>query len=79
MLYISAEESEEQVAIRAKRIKVKSENLHLSSENDLTGILNHIDRISFLVIIDSIQTIHNSGLDSLPGSPSQIRDCGQKF
>ena len=76
----SAEESEEQVAIRAKRIKVKSENLHLSSENDLTGILNHIDRISpSLVIIDSIQTIHNSGLDSLPGSPSQIRDCGQKF
>ena len=80
VLYISAEESEEQVAIRAKRIKVKSENLHLSSENDLTGILNHIDRISpSLVIIDSIQTIHNSGLDSLPGSPSQIRDCGQKF
>ena len=80
VLYISAEESEEQVAIRAKRIKVESNNLHLSSENDLNGILLHIDRISpSLVIIDSIQTILNSDLDSLPGSPSQIRDCGQKL
>ena len=80
ILYVSAEESEEQVAIRAKRINVKSDNLHLSSENDLNGILTHIDRISpALVIIDSIQTIINSDLDSLPGSPSQIRDCGQKF
>ena len=80
VLYVSAEESEEQVAIRAKRINVESNNLHLSSENDLNGILTHIDRISpALVVIDSIQTILNSDLDSLPGSPSQIRDCGQKF
>ena len=80
VLYVSAEESEEQIAIRAKRINVESKNLHLSSENDLNGILTHIDRISpALVIIDSIQTILNSDLDSLPGSPSQIRDCGQKF
>ena len=80
VLYVSAEESEEQIAIRAKRINVESKNLHLSSENDLNGILTHIDRISpALVIIDSIQTILNSDLDSLPGSPSQIRGCGQKF
>jgi len=80
VLYVSAEESEEQVAIRAKRINIESDNLHLSSENDLHGILTHIDRIApSLVIIDSIQTILNSDLDSLPGSPSQIRDCGQKF
>lgn len=80
VLYVSAEESEEQVAIRAKRINVESKNLHLSSENDLNGILTHIDRISpALVVVDSIQTILNSDLDSLPGSPSQIRDCGQKF
>ena len=80
VLYVSAEESEEQVAIRAKRINVESNNLHLSSENDLNGILTHIERIApALVIIDSIQTILNSDLDSLPGSPSQIRDCGQKF
>ena len=80
VLYVSAEESEEQVAIRARRINVESNNLHLSSENDLNGILTHINRISpALVVIDSIQTILNPDLDSLPGSPSQIRVCGQKF
>ena len=79
-LYISAEESEEQVALRAKRLKVSSENLFFSGENDLDGILNHLERIQpEMLIIDSIQTIMNSSLDSLPGSPSQIRDCGQRL
>ena len=79
-LYFSAEESEEQVAIRARRLKVKTENLFLSGESDLNGIITHMDRIApKFVIIDSIQTIFNSDLDSLPGSPSQIKDCGQKF
>ncbi|MFL3015127.1 MAG: DNA repair protein RadA [Candidatus Neomarinimicrobiota bacterium] len=79
-LYISAEESEEQVALRAKRLKVSPENLFFSSENDLDGILNHLERIQpEMLIIDSIQTIMNSSLDSLPGSPSQIRDCGQRL
>ena len=79
-LYISAEESEEQVAIRAQRLRIDQEQLFLSGENEIDGIGNHIDRIKpELVIIDSIQTIMNSGLDSLPGSPSQIRDCGQRL
>ena len=79
-LYFSAEESEEQVAIRARRLKIKTENLFLSGESDLNGIITHIDRMEpKFVIIDSIQTIFNSDLDSLPGSPSQIKDCGQKF
>ena len=79
-LYISAEESEEQVAIRAQRLKIDQEHLFLSGENEIDGISNHIDRLNpELVIIDSIQTIVNSGLDSLPGSPSQIRDCGQRL
>jgi len=79
-LYISAEESEQQVAFRANRIGIKSDNLHLSGENDLTGIITKIHHLKpQLVIIDSIQTIMNFELDSLPGSPSQIRDCGQKL
>jgi DNA repair protein RadA/Sms len=79
-LYISAEESEEQVALRARRLGISQDQLFLSGENDLDGIITHIDRIApELVIIDSIQTIMNSGLDSLPGSPSQIRDCGQRL
>ena len=79
-LYFSAEESEEQVALRARRLEIKTENLFLSGESDLNGIITHIDRMEpKFVIIDSIQTIFNSDLDSLPGSPSQIKDCGQKF
>ena len=79
-LYVSAEESENQVAIRARRLKVKPDHLHLSGENDLEGIIAHIERLSpVLVVIDSIQTVMNVGLDSLPGSPSQIRDCGQRL
>ena len=79
-LYFSAEESEEQVAIRARRLEIKTENLFLSGESDLNGIITHIDRMEpKFVIIDSIQTTFNSDLDSLPGSPSQIKDCGQKF
>ena len=79
-LYISAEESEEQVALRARRLGVNPNQLFLSGENELDGIISHIDRIQpELVIVDSIQTVMNSGLDSLPGSPSQIRDCGQRL
>ena len=79
-LYISAEESEEQVALRARRLNIKPDKLFLSGENELDGIISHIDRIQpDLVIVDSIQTVMNSGLDSLPGSPSQIRDCGQRL
>lgn len=79
-LYFSAEESEEQVALRARRLEIKTENLFLSGESDLNGIITHLERMEpKFVIIDSIQTIFNSGLDSLPGSPSQIKDCGQKF
>tara|TARA_X000001036_G_C20637664_1_gene789792 strand:- start:60 stop:1397 length:1338 start_codon:yes stop_codon:yes gene_type:complete len=80
VLYFSAEESEEQVAIRSRRLGIKTDNLFLSSESDINGMLIHIDRINpKFIIVDSIQTILNSELDSLPGSPSQIRDCGQKF
>ena len=79
-LYICAEESEEQVALRARRLNIKPDQLYLSSENELDGIISHIERIKpELVIIDSVQTVMNSSLDSLPGSPSQIRDCGQRF
>ena len=80
VLYISAEESEAQVALRAKRLGVTSEKLHLSSENNIDLILDQVSLINpELVVIDSIQTIFSDQLDSLPGSVSQIRECGQQF
>ena len=80
VLYISAEESEAQVGLRAKRLGVSSKELHLSSENNIDLILDQVSLVKpELVVIDSIQTIFSDQLDSLPGSVSQIRECGQQF
>ena len=80
VLFASAEESEEQIALRAKRLNVLSSNIHLSSENRIDEILNQVSLLKpQLLIIDSIQTIFSENLDSLPGSVSQIRECGQKL
>ena len=73
------EESEEQVAIRAQRLRVKTENLFLSGESDLNGIITHMDRIAPKFYYRLNSNYFNSDLDSLPGSPSQIKDCGQNF
>ncbi len=80
VLYASAEESEEQIALRAKRLEVLASNIHLCSENRIDEILNHVTLLKpKLLIIDSIQTIFSENIDSLPGSVSQIRECGQKL
>ena len=80
VLYISAEESESQVGLRAQRLGVNSTNLHLSSENNIDSILNQISIVHpKLVVIDSIKKFFNDELDSLPGSVSQIRECGQRL
>jgi len=80
VLYASAEESEEQIALRAKRLEVLAANIHLCSENRIDEILNHVTLLKpKLLIIDSIQTIFSENIDSLPGSVSQIRECGQKL
>ncbi|MDP7565024.1 MAG: DNA repair protein RadA, partial [Candidatus Marinimicrobia bacterium] len=80
VLYVSAEESEEQIGLRARRLNVSSDTLHLSSENRLEGILDQVSLIQpELLVIDSIQTVFSDALDSLPGSVSQIRECGQQL
>jgi DNA repair protein RadA/Sms len=80
VLYVSAEESEEQIGLRARRLNVNSDSLHLSSENRIEGILDQVSLIQpELVVIDSIQTVFSDALDSLPGSVSQIRECGQQL
>ena len=80
VLYISAEESEAQVGLRAKRLGVSSKQLHLSAENNIDLILDQVSLVKpELVVMDSIQTIFSDQLDSLPGSVSQISECGQQF
>ena len=79
-LYVSAEESKDQVAIRADRLLINSSHVHISSENNIDYILDQCVQLKpSLLIIDSIQTIYNDRLDALPGSVSQIRECGQQL
>lgn len=74
-LYISGEESPSQVRLRAERLNALSPSLFLASENDLGAIITHIEKVEpSLLIIDSIQTIGTSAIDSAPGSVSQIRE-----
>ena len=77
-LYISAEESAQQVRLRAERLRAVSPELWLSAETSLTGIIAAIDRVSpGLVVVDSIQTIADERLTSSAGSIAQVRECAQ--
>ncbi|GKU27755.1 DNA repair protein RadA [Clostridium folliculivorans] len=76
VLYVSGEESEEQIKIRGDRLGVEAEELYIVSETSLDVIESYIEDIKpVFVIIDSIQTIYKEGVTSAPGSVSQVREC----
>lgn len=80
VLYVSGEESEEQIKIRAERISANSSNLFVLSETNLENIENHINsKECIFVIIDSIQTLFKSTVVSAPGSVSQVRECSNEI
>ena len=75
VLYISGEESAEQVKLRADRLNIKNDNLLFLSQTDIELIKNEIEEIKpKLVIIDSIQTMYSDEISSAPGSVSQVRE-----
>ncbi|MBE9485917.1 MAG: DNA repair protein RadA, partial [Chloroflexi bacterium] len=76
VLYVTAEESTRQVKLRGERLGVTADHLYLLAETSLEQIKARIKELKpdFLVI-DSIQTIFTSSLDSAPGSVSQVREC----
>ena len=76
ILYVSGEESEKQIKMRAERINKNSEHCYILTETSTNNIFHEIEKIQpDILIIDSIQTIHTSYLESAPGSVSQIREC----
>jgi DNA repair protein RadA/Sms len=80
VLYVSGEESEEQIKMRVDRIEMSNPKCWLLMETDLDAIENHIEEIQpQLVIIDSIQTLQSATIDSAPGSVSQIRECATRL
>lgn len=79
-LYISGEESEHQIKMRAKRIGISHDRFYLLTEISTQVIFQEIKKIKpQLVIVDSIQTLQSPFIDSAPGSISQIRECTAAF
>lgn len=80
VLYVSGEESEEQISLRAKRIKDTGSGCYLYSETELENILIQSERLKpDLIIIDSIQTIKTGIIESSAGSVSQVRECAAQL
>lgn len=80
VFYVSGEESEKQIKLRAKRLDVKGNNLYIVSETNLDIIEKQIENIKpDVVIVDSIQTMFKMELQSAPGSVSQVRESTLTF
>jgi len=79
-LYISGEESEQQIKMRADRLRISNDNFFLLTETNTHSIFKEIKKLKpQLVIIDSIQTLQSSYIESAPGSVSQIRESAAEF
>ncbi|MCC6720799.1 MAG: DNA repair protein RadA [Bacteroidia bacterium] len=76
VLYLSGEESETQIKMRAERLEIKNDECYIFSVPDLNLIFQVINEINpEVVIVDSVQTLYTNSIDSAPGSISQIREC----
>ncbi|MGO9370807.1 MAG: DNA repair protein RadA [Syntrophobacteraceae bacterium] len=80
VLYVSGEESPQQLKSRAQRLGVCSPDLFIFSETSLEAVLDEIEKNPPLVVaVDSIQTMYTSMLDVAPGSISQVRECASRL
>jgi len=80
VLYVSGEESEQQIRMRAERIGLNNPNCFILTETNTQNIFQQIESLEpGLLIIDSIQTLHTSHIESSPGSVSQIRECASEI
>src|SRR3712207_4816181 len=80
VLYVSGEESERQIKMRGERLGVEAENLFLLPETNLENILDEVERNEpGAIIVDSIQTVFSSKIESAPGSVSQVREVAGQF
>lgn len=76
VLYVSGEESERQIKLRAERLGISSQDLYLLSESHLEQVLDTVHELKpGILIVDSIQTLYNGDLSAAPGSIGQVKDC----
>jgi len=80
ILYVTGEESKNQLKMRAKRLGVNAENLYVLAETELPEVVEAVNELTpTVLIIDSIQTMYNPELTSGPGSVAQVKDCTLGF
>lgn len=81
VLYVSGEESEDQIKLRSDRVCGETgENLYVVSETNMENVMSMVEKLKpKFIIIDSIQTMYTDMLDSAPGSVSQVRACGNSL
>jgi DNA repair protein RadA/Sms len=80
ILYVSGEESENQIRLRASRLEIQGENIFLYTETCMERILGEAEKIRpFALIVDSIQTTYTLKLPAIPGSVGQIRETAMQF
>lgn len=80
VLYVTGEESLQQVSLRAKRLDLAGANLNLLADTQIERIIDHAKKARpQVLVIDSIQTVFSSELASAPGSVSQVRDCAARL
>ena len=76
VLYVSGEESERQIKLRAERLGVHGAELYLLAETNLDDVVESVDQLQpDVLIVDSIQTMYNGELSAAPGSIGQVKDC----
>jgi DNA repair protein RadA/Sms len=76
VLYVSGEESEQQIKMRAERLGISSENFYILTETNTKNIFLAVEEVHpEIVVVDSIQTLQSSQMDSSPGMIGQVRKC----
>jgi DNA repair protein RadA/Sms len=79
-LYVTAEESKQQVRLRAERLGSIHDELWLTAETSVSNVVRHIDDVKpDIVVVDSIQSVHNPALSSAPGSVAQVRESAHRL
>ena len=76
ILYVTGEESQRQLKMRARRLGVEGENLYVLAETDVNSVVQSVEDLRpDILIVDSVQTMFNSEIAAAPGSVSQVKDC----
>jgi len=80
ILYVTGEESQRQLKLRAMRLGVQAQEIYVMAETDINSILSAVDELKpDILVIDSVQTVSDESISSAPGSITQVRECTMRI